>query len=60
MVVADIDAIMTLQFLLTNVRWAGGGGLETLEEQMAKAVEQLPVSSDSLAELLIELLEEVL
>lgn len=46
------------EFLMLNLRWRGGEGLETPRELMEKAVEELPVSSDLLAELLIEILEE--
>jgi hypothetical protein len=56
MMLAEIDTLMMLQFILTNSRWAGGPGLETPEEMMQKAVKQLGFSSDPLAELLIELL----
>jgi hypothetical protein len=46
------------EFLMLNLRWRGGEGLETPRELMEKAVEELPVSSDLLAELLIKNLEE--
>lgn len=38
-IVSDIDGIMVLQFIVTNTRWGGGEGLETMEEMMRLAVE---------------------
>jgi hypothetical protein len=56
--VAEIDTIIMLQFILTNMRWAGGEGLETPEELVALAIKQLPIDEGPLAELLIEIIEE--
>jgi hypothetical protein len=55
---AEFEESSMFEFLMLNLRWRGGGGLETPRELMEKAVEELPVSSDLLAELLIEILEE--
>jgi hypothetical protein len=48
MMLAEIDSIMTLEFILTNMRRSGGRGLETPWELMELAIEQLPVSSEPL------------
>ena len=57
MVRSDCEDWTTLKFILLNSRWSGGNGFRTLEERMAEAVEQLPIGSELLALLLIEILE---
>jgi hypothetical protein len=54
---AEFEGFSTLQFITTNARWAGGTGLESLEELMAKAVRELPQSEKPLARLLIGIYE---
>jgi hypothetical protein len=54
---AGFEESVTLKFLLINLRCFGGEGFQTLEEQMQKAVEQLPVDERMLADLLITILE---
>ena len=56
--IAESHAIMMLQFLLHQMRWSGGEGFRTWEQWLQEAVEQLAVSSDPLAEVLIEIIEE--
>lgn len=55
---ADFEEFSALRFILVNVRWAGGDGLESPREWMELAIDRLPVSADLLAKVLIELLEE--
>ena len=57
MMLFDFEVFSMLRYILTNMRWSGGEGLETPWELMPKAVAQLPVSSDLLARLLIEIME---
>jgi hypothetical protein len=59
MVMAEFESFCTVRFITTNARWAGGNGCETAEELMAKAVRELPESSDLLGTLLIEIIEEL-
>jgi hypothetical protein len=59
MVMAEFESFCTVRFITTNARWAGGNGCETAEELMAKAVRELPESSDLLGTLLIEIIEEM-
>jgi hypothetical protein len=58
MAVWEIDTILVLRHLLDQSRWTGGPGFPTWEECVEEAVKRLPVSSEPLAEVLIELLEE--
>jgi hypothetical protein len=53
----DFEEFATLKFLLINSRWFGGAGFRTLEQRMEEAVERLPIGSELLALLLIEILE---
>jgi hypothetical protein len=57
MKMADFEEFATLKFLLINSRWFGGGGFRTLEQRMEEAVRNLPIGSELLALLLIEILE---
>jgi hypothetical protein len=57
MVMAEFEEFTTLKFLLINLRWSGGTGFRTLEQRMEEAVERLPIGSELLALLLIEILE---
>jgi hypothetical protein len=57
MMMADFEEFETLKFLLFNSRWLGGAGFRTLEQRMEEAVRNLPIGSELLALLLIELLE---
>ncbi len=53
----DFEEFATLKFLLINSRWFGGAGFRTLEQRMEEAVERLPIGSELLALLLIEIFE---
>lgn len=57
MVRAEFEDFTTLQFILTNVRWAGGSGLESLADLMEQAIRELPLSEERLGTLLIEIYE---
>jgi hypothetical protein len=57
MVMVEFEEFATLRFILINSRWSGGAGFRTLEERMEEAVRNLPISSELLALLLIEILE---
>jgi hypothetical protein len=56
MMVAGFAESCELRFILLNARCFGGAGFRTLEERLAEAIEQLSISSESLALLLIEIL----
>ena len=56
MMLAEIDTILVLRFALENVRCYGGPTWPTMEEFNAEGDRTAWVSSDPLAELLIELL----
>lgn len=54
---AEFEGFCTLQFIATNARWAGGNGLESLDELMTLAVLELPLDEEPLWRLLIEIYE---
>jgi hypothetical protein len=44
-------------FIMLNSRFGGGSGLESIEEQLQRAIEKLPSDEGPLAELLIGIIE---
>jgi hypothetical protein len=54
---AEFEGFCTLGFILNNARWAGGKGLESLNELMELAIRELPRSEERLGTLLIEIYE---
>jgi hypothetical protein len=58
MKMVEFEESTELRFISLNSRWLGGGGFRTLEERMEEALERLPISSELLAFLLIEMLRD--
>jgi hypothetical protein len=54
----DIDSLLMLQFILTNMKVAGGPGWGvSLKEELREAVSELGDSEEQLAEFLISVME---